>query len=117
MVFGFKAQGGRVRTSRGCKGAVIENLASNTIKRKEKSCTAELYYDFQMAYDNVSHAFLEKLLEVYGFPLGVQSLNVEMMARWKNRLSYGAKKEIGEVGLENGIMQGDAFSPLLCAYD
>ena len=26
---------------------------------------------------------------------------------------YGANKEVGEVRLENGIIQGDAFSPLL----
>ena len=40
-------------------------------------------------------------------------LIVEMMARWKIRLSYGAKRDVGEVKLENGIIQGDAFSPLL----
>lgn len=27
--------------------------------------------------------------------------------------SYGAKKDVGEVRLTNGIIQGDAFSPLL----
>ena len=36
-----------------------------------------------------------------------------MMARWKIHLSYGAKKEVEEVRLTNGIIQGDAFSPLL----
>ena len=36
-----------------------------------------------------------------------------MMARWKIRLSYGARREVGEVRLTNGIIQGDAFSPLL----
>ena len=36
-----------------------------------------------------------------------------MMARWKIRLSYGSKKEVGEVPLTNGVIQGDAFSPLL----
>ena len=30
-----------------------------------------------------------------------------------DRLSYGAKKEVGEVRLTNGIIKGDAFSPLL----
>ena len=73
----------------------------------------ELYYDFQKAYDNVNHAFLEELLDVFGFPFGIQSLITEMMARWKIRLSYGAKEEVGEVRLMNGIIQGDAFSPLL----
>ena len=29
---------------------------------------------------------------------------IEMMARWKIRLSYGAKKDVGEVRLENGII-------------
>ena len=73
----------------------------------------ELYYDFQKAYDNVNHAFLENLLDVYGFPLEIQSLIIEMMARRRIRLSYGVRKEVGEVRLENGIIQGDAFSPLL----
>ena len=102
-----------VRPSQGCKEAVIENIALNLMKKKDKNDVVELYYDFQKAYDNVNHAFLEKLLEVYGFPPGVQMLISEMMARWKIRLSYGAKKEVGEVRLTNGIIQGDALSPLL----
>ena len=40
-------------------------------------------------------------------------LIIEMMSRWRIRLSYGAKKEVGEVKLENGIIQGDASSSLL----
>ena len=52
--------------------------------------------------------FLDILL-VNGFPIGVQMLLVEMMERWKIRLSDGAKREVGEVPLENGIIQGDAF--------
>ena len=50
---------------------------------------------------------------MYGFPFGVQILFVEMMARWKIRLKIGGKKEGEEVHLENMIIQGDAFSPLL----
>ena len=41
---------------------------------------------------------------------------IEMMAWWKIRLSYGEKREVGEVGLENVIIQGDAFSPLLFVF-
>ena len=48
-----------VRTSQGCKEAVIENVASNLMKKNEKKEVVELYYDFQKAYDNVNHAFLE----------------------------------------------------------
>ena len=102
-----------VRTSQGCKEAVIENLAANTMKKKDKKEVVELYYDLLKAYDNVNHGFLEKLLKEYGFPPGIQMLIIEMMARWRIRLSYGAKKEVGEVKLENGIIQGDSFSPLL----
>ena len=58
-------------------------------------------------------SFPEELLDVYGFPIGVQMLIIEMMARWKIRLSHRAKKDVGKVRLENGIIQGDAFSPLL----
>ena len=67
-----------VRSSQGCKEAVIENLASNMMKKKERKDIVELYYDFQKAYDNLNHAFLEKLLEVYGFPHGIQMLIIEM---------------------------------------
>ena len=72
-----------------------------------------MYYDFQKAYDNVNHAFLEEFPDAHGFPFGVQSIIVEMMASWRIRLSYGPKKEVGKVRLENGIIQGDASSPLL----
>ena len=95
-----------VRTSQGCKEAVIENLASNMMKRRDKSEILELYYDFQKAYDNVNHAFLEELLDVYGFPIGVQMLVIEMMSQWRICLSYGAKKDVGNVRLTNGIIQG-----------
>ena len=76
-----------VRTSQGCKEAVIENLASNVLKKKDMKEVIELYYDFQNAYDNFNHGFLERLLKVYGFPTGVQMLIIEMMNRWKIRLS------------------------------
>ena len=76
------------------------------------SDVVELYYDFQKAYDNVNHDFLEELLEDYGFPPGIQMLIIETMARRRIRLSSGAK-EVGEVRLANGIIQGDALSPLL----
>ena len=54
-----------VRTSQGCKEAVIENLASNVMKKREKKEVVELYYDFQKAYDNVNHYYLDELMEVY----------------------------------------------------
>ena len=92
---------------------MIENITSNMMKRKEKKGVVELYYDFQKAHDNVNHAFLDELLDVYGFPFGIQSLITEMMAKWKIRLSYGAKREVVEVRRTNDIIQGDAFSPLL----
>ena len=40
-------------------------------------------------------------------------LIIEMMSRWKTHLSYGARKDVGDVRLTNGIIEGDAFSPLL----
>ena len=61
----------------------------------------------------MNRAFLEKLLNTYDFTAGIQILIKEMMAQWKILLSYRAKKEIGEVRLENCIMQGESFYPLL----
>ena len=91
---------------------MIENLASNVTKRKEKKEVC-LYYDFLNAYENANRGFLEKLLKVSGFPPGIQILIIEMMSLLRTRLSYGAKKEVGEVRLENGILEGGAFSPPL----
>ena len=71
----------------------------------------ELYHDFQKAHDNVNHALLEKLLKVHGFPPSIQVLIAEMMARRKTRQSYGAKRDVGEVRLTNGIIQSDASQP------
>ena len=73
---------------------MIDNISANTMKKKKEM--VELYYDFQKAYDNVNHAFLEELLDIYGFPLGIQMLVIEMVARWKIRLSYRAKRERSE---------------------
>ena len=101
-----------VRASHDCKEAVLENFAFNQMKKGKRE-TIELCHDFQKAYDNVNLDFLDELLNVYGFPLETQMLIIEMMARWKIRLSYGARKEVGEVRLKNVIIQGDAFSPLL----
>ena len=89
---------------------MIENLASNTMKRK-KSRIAELYFDFQKAHDNVNPAFLEELLNMYGFPPGAQIDFIEMIARWKIHLSYGAKMDVGKVRLTNGIIQGMPYLP------
>ena len=61
------------------------------VEEKQKEEVVERHSDFQKACDNVNHAFLEELLDVYGFPLGIQGLTVEMMSRWKIRLSYWAK--------------------------
>ena len=73
----------------------------------------DLYYDVQKAYDNANRAFLEKTIEVYGFTPCGQMLRLETMTRWKIRLSCWEKRNVGEVRLENSIIHGDVFSPLL----
>ena len=60
-ILDFEQRG--VRSSQGCKEAVIENRASNMMKKRCKKSAMELYYDFQKTHDNVNHAFLEKLLK------------------------------------------------------
>ena len=104
-----------VRTSKGFKEAVLENIASNVMKRKVKKDVVELYYHLQKAYDYVNHAFLEELLDIYGFPHGAQMPIIEMAMRWKIWLSYGSKKEVGQVRLENGIIRAMP-SRLRCSF-
>ena len=92
---------------------MIENLASTIMKKRGKKDDIELFLDFQKAYDNANHSLLEEHLDVYGFPPGILLLIIEMMARWKIPILYRVMKYVGEVRLENGIIQGDSFSPLL----
>lgn len=81
-----------VRSSNRRKEEVIENLASNAMKKKDKKQVIELYYDFQKAYDNVNHSYPDELMEVYGFPLGIKGLIIEMMMRWKIHLHMGQRR-------------------------
>ena len=78
-----------VRSSHGCKESVIENLASNMMKRNDKKEIVELYYDFQKAYDNINHAFLEKLLEVYtgSHDPGMPKIKVTRLKSFRNHFS------------------------------
>ena len=85
---------------------MIGNIATNTPRKKRRADIIELYYDFQKAYDNVNHDYLVELIRVHGFPIGVQSLIIEMSMLWTINLSYGAKKHVGVVQLTNGIIQG-----------
>ena len=96
---------------------MIESVASNPMKKKEKEGIVELYYDFQKAYDNVNHSFLEKLLDVYGFPPGVQMLIIEMMSRWKIRLSYGRRKKSEKSDWRTASSKAMHSRPPLCLDD
>ena len=80
------------------------------MKKKEKNEVVELYYDFQKAYDNVNHAFLEELLDVW-----LPHRHSEPNHRDDGSVEEPplVRGEGGEVGLRNGIIQGDSFSPLL----
>ena len=40
--------------------------------KKDKAEEVEHDFDFQKAYDDVNHAFLEKFFKVYGFPPGTK---------------------------------------------
>ena len=92
---------------------MIENIASNLTMKKVKKVVVEQYFESLKVNDNDNHDFLEELLKVYGFPPCVQILIIEMMSRLRIKLAYGAEKDVGEVRLTNGIVQGDAFSPVL----
>ena len=67
---------------------MIEIIETNTLRKKGRADMIELYYDFQKAYDNVNLDYLVELMDVYGFPIGVQSLTIEMSMLWKISLSY-----------------------------
>ena len=57
-IFEYEQRG--VRTSQGCKEEVIDNVATNSLKGKERSEIVEWHSISQKAYHNVNNTFLEE---------------------------------------------------------
>ena len=93
------------------EGLIESVLMQSYLNRKQKKY-CELYIDVEKAYDSVSHDWLLKCLAFYEIPQKLNEVIAHMMKSWQLRLHYGSE-EISSVKLENGILQGDSFSPLL----
>ena len=86
------------------------HIGNNIIKNEKK--TLETYYDFEKAFDNVSHKYLKKLMEKYKFPKqGINIIN-KILHNAEIELTIGMEK-IGNIKIKNGLLQEDSLSPFL----
>ena len=93
------------------EGLLESVLMQSYLNRKQKKY-CELYIDVEKAYDSVNHEWLVKCLQFYQIPYKLITIITHMMENWVINLHYKTDT-IGSVKLQNGILQGDSFSPLL----
>ena len=91
----------------GTKECILEALA----ERAEKKWI-EVFYDFEKAFDSVSHKMLKKMMKAYKFPESPRKLIEFILDNSKIKM-YQGKDEIGDIEIKSGVLQGDSLSPFL----
>ena len=106
MIMSDKQKGVRSGITR-TKECIIEALS---IRGENK--WIEVFYDFEKAFDSVSHKMLIKIIESYKFPNQAKKLIEEIIRKAKIKL-YQGNDEIAEIKVKSGVLQGDSLSPFL----
>ena len=91
----------------GTKECALETIAGRIEKK-----TIEAFYDFEKAFDSVSHKYLSELMEKYKFPKQATNIIKNMLEKAEIELTMGQEK-IGDIKIKNGLLQGDSLSPFL----
>ena len=103
------------RCSKGSRGTndllYIDGAVFKEVKSRNKNL-AMAWIDYKKAYDMVTHLWMIEFLDLFGVPENIKSLLVNSMEKWKVVLCSG-NSELGEVGIKQGIFQGDSLSPLV----
>ena len=94
------------------KEGLLQGVLIQTYLNKKKSKWVELYYDVSKAYDSVNHKWLIKCLQYFNITKKIIIVIESMMNMWKLEM-YHKNTFIGNIKVNNGILQVDSFSPLL----
>lgn len=87
---------------------LINKLINEGTEYQLKTC----WIDVKKAYDSVNHEYLIELLQKMQIPEYSIIFVKRMLQLQQTRLNLNGK-EIGKIKIKNGILQGDALSPLL----
>ena len=74
------------------------------------------WIDYQKAFDNVPHSWIEKCLETFKISPVLRNFLSHSMCMWKTTLVLKTVENTlnaGDVNINNGIFQGDSLSPIL----
>ena len=109
-------QSGGKKDCYGCKDQLMINntILENCKKRKKNLSTA--WIDYKKAFDNVSHSWILKYLQMYKIHPVLIPFIEESMSQWKTNMTLVHKEggiKTGPIRIKRGIFQGDSLSPLL----
>src|SRR5699024_9868187 len=99
-------------TRKGCQGAKQQALLNKAVNQANDNRLYTSWIDVKKAYDSVSHQYAMDVLEKLEVPTNIVKFVRRALTTQRTNLMCN-KKEIGNVKIEKGILQGDALSPLL----
>ena len=109
-------QKGCRRGSYGCKDQLLINkmILENVKARSRNISTA--WIDYKKAFDSVPHSWIAECLRIYKISPVTRNFLQFSMSQWKTNLILShdnGKIRSDEIHINNGIFQGDSYSPLL----
>lgn len=97
---------------RRCLGAKQQALTNKYINERNEHLLKTSWIDIRKAFDSVNHQYLIDCLNEIRIPECIVE-SVKRMLDLQNTRIHLRNEMIGQVKIENGIMQGDSLSPLL----
>ncbi|KAI5731623.1 hypothetical protein M8J77_013461 [Diaphorina citri] len=109
-------QRGCLEGATGCKDLLmLDKIITEDCKKKYKNLSVA-WIDLLKAYDNCSHEWMVKVIQMYKIDLKSATFCERIMKRWRTRLIINTQSSqivTDEIQIRKGIYQGDSLSPLL----
>ena len=107
----LEEQKGCRRGSRGKKNhLLIDKIVLNDCKKRHNNLSMT-WIDYNKAYDFVLHSWINESMELLRIANNVKNVLEKSTKQWKLLLTCDGK-DLGEVDMKRGILQGDSLSPL-----
>ena len=104
-------QKGCSRNSKGCKDQLIIDTVIVQQAVQKKRNLSMCFIDYKKAFDSLPHTYLIEILRLYGISNNIITTLKHLMSIWNVKLHLGGQSS-HPINIKNGILQGDAFSPL-----
>ena len=103
----------------GSSGVIENNLINRWILEDAKCKKRNLsmaWIDFKKAFDMVKHSWIERILQVSGYPTNISRAIINMMHQWSTQIELAdgkGKVKSNKIQFRRGIIQGDSLSPFI----